>query len=298
MYYHCAIWAEFNIVRSVVAYVLDVLPLALQVMVACEPSDQILAVLLETNDQLLSALTGWDATAQRLVMLQSQQPPAAFNSNHASSSNPASATQKPSSAAAQLPSSSSTSNGSHDCPPAASTSAGGAFWDSLQAQAHQSHGTQPQLLHRPPQLQSQHAAPQRAQDFASSSGRRGNDGQSENSMRQGAIASNSYLDELSGLPASQYPHQKLQSGGDTWQPFGAGPAQPSGPALASHRPQQAAHSQTVNSGPEQQHAGYQGSLLSYALKEQPSRESNEVSDPFAGVWCTNVCRAVLRVCMF
>ena len=287
---YCAI-AEHNTHTSMDLFKLAFLeapPSAIQVMVACEPSDTIMAVLLETNDQLLSAVTGWDATAQRLAMLQSQQPAAA--SNHASSSNSASAVQIPNPDFAQLPNSSSAGNGSLNYPTAALTSAGGSFWDRLQPQADQSHGSRPQL-------QPTDATPQRAQDFASSSGRRVDDTQPENSIRQATAASNSYLDELGGPPVSRYPHQQVQSGDDTWQPFGAGPAQPSGPASASGWPQQASHSQAVNGVPRQQHAGYQGSVLSYALKQQPSQEASQVTDPLAGMCCTQMYPTVL-CCVF
>lgn len=219
-------------------------------MIACEPSDQILAALLDTNDHLLSAVTGWDATAQRLAMLQSQQQPGQSAPLHVSQSAAADAAE-------QL-------FGSGDNPPAATPSSGGAFWGTVQPQTRQSHANQPQRAKHQPQHQQSPAV-------GSSSARR----QAQQSSRQGT--GNSYLDDLDSQ--TQYPHQQIQPRVDTWQPFGADSKQPSSngpdqaPGLASSsrvQPAQASHS-------------YQGTVLNYTLKDQQPLDANGVNDLFTGV---------------
>lgn len=246
-------------------------PSRLQVMIACEPSDQILAALLEANDQLMSAVTGWDATAQRLAMLQSQQPamPHQSNSNPAPSSN--------------------ISNSSHGTPPVTTASSGGAFWDTLQPQGGQSHGTEVQQQSQHAQHQLQH---QQLPSTASSTGRTVQD-RKQIQQRSGPVASTStsYLDDLTGLPQSQYPHQQAQPQVDTWQPFGAGPQQPQrassqqalAPATANNQPAQTSYSHAPNVLSHTPRGGFQGSVLSYTLKDQQPHSNDAMGDPFAGV---------------
>lgn len=233
-------------------------------MIACEPSDQILAALLDTNDQLLSALTGWDATAQRLAMMHSHHLAAPPQPAHDPSSNP--------SPAASI--SNSSNNRRSDLDQHVGSS-GGSFWDTAQPQRSQSHGSQPQL-----------------QQQAGSSNSNALQGyrQGEQTARQAGVASSSYLDDLAGLPVSGYPHQQVQSGGDTWQPFGAGPEQPLAPAASSKsQPEQAVDANTPR-------GGYQGSVLSYTRKSEQPQDSWEGADPFASEYAM-LCSAMLCCAM-
>lgn len=236
----------------------------LQVMVACEPTDSVLAALLQTNDDLLAAVSNWESTASHLVMQESQSMTAATTSaRSASSSHVASTTPEASD-------SSTSSTADLDPSPAAS---GGLFWSSTTAAApmqlpHASAQQPPQQHHQQPQQQLY------PQIYTSNvSAEVGRASAARQDLGFGPLASNgSYLDSLAGLQP-QYPHQlpapgsHPQSPDAAWQGFGAGAgmlaALPSEPAATAAR----------QSGRVDPPHEFHGSVLSYRLAEPQQAEA-------------------------
>lgn len=239
----------------------------LQVMVACEPTDSVLAALLQTNDDLLAAVSNWESTASRLVMQESQSMTAASRSalsqSSASSAHVASATPEASD-------SSTSSTADLEPSPAAS---GGLFWSSTTAAApmqlpHASAQQPPQQHHQQPQQQLY------PQIYTSNvSAEVGRASAARQDLGFGPLASNgSYLDSLAGLQP-QYPHQlpapgsQPQSSDAAWKGFGAGAgmlaALPSEPNATAAR-----QSSRVNPPHE-----FHGSVLSYRLAEPQPAEA-------------------------
>ena len=183
----------------------------MQVMIACEPSNGVLAALLQANDDLLAAVNSWDTTASRLVMLQSRS----------SAPEP---TQRQQSAsfrvtpAPEISDSSSSSSSASDMTPATAAS-GGVFWSHLEAVPNvQLPGSTSQQHAQQAQQQQQHWArvgPSAQQSYPSLLDSGPAQGQHAASTRQRQDSSQrqssdgSHVDDaVSGLQP-QYPHQSL-----------------------------------------------------------------------------------------
>lgn len=225
-------------------------------MVACEPQDHILAVLLETNDQLLAAISSWDATVHRLTLVESQQPAA----TPSTSDTPSVGTQQ------QPDWVGSSKQSSAEAAAPAVAPAGGSFWDSASPQANSAYPAQRQSHNAPFEAQSSdHGLP------------------NLHNTAQASTSSSNYLDELGSLPVSQYPNQQLQSDADAWQAFDGGPAQV--PATSSSPSRQAAQDPAARDATDPSLHEYHGSVLSYTLKERQPEETityPQIADPFAG----------------
>ena len=223
-------------------------------MIACEPSDSVLAALLQANDDLLATVNSWDTTASRLVMLQSKS--AATTSVHS---------QQSATRVATTPDlSDSSSNSASDMTPTTAAS-GGVFWSHLEAGPPVKPRSTPQETQQQRQPQAERSqqsypslldsGPAQRQDGVSMGSQ-----QHDSSQRQ----SSSHLDDLAGLQP-QYPHQSLapnhqQNRGDaSWHGFMAGRSMPS--ALSSVQSEGQNRAASHAGGPQEFH----GTVLSYRL---------------------------------
>ncbi len=231
-------------------------------MVACEPSDSVLAALLQMNDDLLAAVSRWESTASRLVMQQSQSAaslatvsaPGSAASSHAAITTP------------ELSDSSTSSTSDLASTPVAS---GGLFWSSS------SPATSRNIPHAATQQQQQQLYPSVYSSNVGVQPGRGSAARQDRGLGQLASHGN-YLDDLAGVQP-HYPHQTPAStdqshGSDTtWQAFGASggmpSALPSGTAAATGVKQ--AEAPRRADGTHEFH----GTVLSYRLAEpQPAGE--------------------------
>ncbi|DBB01169.1 TPA: hypothetical protein ACH3X1_001055 [Trebouxia sp. C0004] len=237
-----------------------------QVMVACEPSDSVLAALLQMNDDLLAAVSRWETTASRLVMQQSQSAaplPTVSAQDSAASSHVAITTPELSD--------SSTSSTSDLAPtPVAS---GGLFWSSSSA------ATSRHIPHAVSQQQQQQQQ-ERLYPEVYSSGVNAQPGRGSAARQDqglGQLASHGhYLDDLAGVQP-HYPHQTPAStdqshGSDTtWQAFEAGGGMPS--ALPSETAAATGVKHAEAPGSADASHEFHGTVLSYRLAEpQPADE--------------------------
>ncbi|DBA69579.1 TPA: hypothetical protein ACH3X2_012657 [Trebouxia sp. C0005] len=235
-----------------------------QVMVACEPSDSVLAALLQMNDDLLAAVSRWESTASRLVMQLSQSaaPPATVSApGSIASSHVAITTPEMSD--------SSTSSTSDLAPtPVAS---GGLFWSSSGAATSRNMpraATQQQL----PQQQQQPQEQLYPSVYSSSVGAQPGTGSTARQDQDlGQLASHgNHLDDLARVQP-HYPHQTPAStdqshGSDTtWQAFGAGRGMPS--ALPSEIAAASSVKQAEAPGGAGAPHEFHGTVLSYRLAE-------------------------------
>lgn len=239
-----------------------------QVMIACEPSDSILAALLQTNDDLLEAVKSWEATVSRLVMLQSRS--AATPAAAASTRSQGSTSSRIATTAPELSDSSSSSTS--DLVPTTAPS-GGLFWNHLEAAppaqppcSTSQQQQQPQQQQLYPTLHK--ASPQPRQDGSVAA-----DQQRGSSQMQ---SSSSYLDDLA-LLQPQYPHQSAQSsqpsdGKDAnWQAFGAATSLPSTLPSGSRN----LDPQSGGTSTAEQHKEFHGSVLSYRLASPKHADVSE-----------------------
>ena len=232
-------------------------------MIACEPSDSVLAALLQANDDLLAAVHSWDTTASRLVMLQSRSAtPAPADIQQPASSQVA--------ANLEVLDSSSSSTSASDMTPSTAAS-GGLFWSHLEAAPKvQLPGSTSQQ-----QVQPQHqarAGPSSQQSYPSlldSSPAQSQHGASirqQQGSSQKQSSSRSHLDGLAGLQP-QYPHQSLVSSHQqspdaaSWQGFRADGSMPA--ALSSNSMQSEGQSKAGNRADGVQE--FPGSVLNYRL---------------------------------
>ena len=232
-------------------------------MVACEPSDSVLAALLQMNDDLLAAVSSWERTKPRLAMQQSRSAaPSTHSQGSASSSRVASN-------APELSDSSASSASDLVPTPVA---LGGLFWSSTNA-ARPTQLTQAPAQQLPQQQQQQQQREQLYPSIFTSSA--GDVQNRDTTARQGqglgqASSSGSYLDDLAGLQP-QYPHQTLspahQAHTDdaTWQAFVAGAGVPS--VLPSELRGASASRQAEVASRAQPAQEFHGTVLSYKLAE-------------------------------
>ena len=208
---------------------------------ACEPSDSVLAALLQMNDDLLAAVSSWNTTASRLAIQQSRsaaQPTASGTSQGSASSHVVSTTP-------ELSDSSTSSNS--DLAPT-TVSSGGLFWSSTTA------ARPTQLPYSPAQQLPQQLPPQQGL-------------QPQNRGVSQLHSNGSFLDDLAGLQP-QYPHQSVTRPHDedaSWQVHEAGAGLPS--ALPPGSAAAAAGRQTQLLGRSEPVQEFQGSVLSYRLAE-------------------------------
>ena len=245
-------------------------------MVACEPSDSVLAALLQMNDDLLAAVSRWESTASRLVMQQSQSAaPLATVSAPGSTASSHVATTTP-----ELSDSSTSSTSDLAPTPVAS---GGLFWSSRSAATSRNvphAATQQQLLQQVPQQQQQQQEqlyPSVYSGSVSAQPSRGSAARQDQGLGPSTRPGN-YLDDLAGVQP-HYPHQTpastIQSHGSdtTWQAFGAAggmpSALPSGPAAATSIKQAEAPGKA--DAPHEFH----GTVLSYRLAEPQRADEPE-----------------------
>lgn len=245
-----------------------------QVMVACEPSDSVLAALLQMNDDLLAAVSRWESTASCLVMQQSQSAaplPTVSAQGSASSSRAAITTPELSD--------SSTSSTS-DLPPIPVAS-GGLFWSNSGTSTS---GNIPNAATQQQQLPQQQQQKQLYPLVYSSSVRAppGMGSAARQDQGLGQLASHgNYLDELAGVQP-HYPHQtpvptEQSHGSDiTWQAFGAGGGMPS--ALPSETAVATGVKQAEASGRADAPHEFHGTVLSYRLAE-PQRADEPMQEP-------------------
>jgi len=242
-------------------------------MVACEPSDSVLAALLQMNDDLLAAVGRWESTASRLVMQQSQSvAPLATVSAPGSTASSRAAITTPEM------SDSSTSSTSDLAPtPVAS---GGLFWSSSSAATSRNipHAAiQQQLPQQLPQQQQEQLYPSVYTSSVSAQTGRGSAARQDQDLGQLASHGN-YLDDLAGVQP-HYPHQtpastnQSHASDTTWQVFGAGGgmplALPSGTAAATGVKQAEAPGRA--DGTHEFH----GTVLSYRLAEPQRAERRQ-----------------------
>jgi len=244
-------------------------------MVACEPSDSVLAALLQMNDDLLAAVSRWESTASRLVMQQSQSA-----APLATVSAPGSAASSHAAITTPEMSDSSTSSTSDLAPtPVAS---GGLFWSSSGPATSRNipHAATQQLPQQLPQQQQQQQEQLYPSVYSGSVGaQRGRGSAARQDQGLGQLASHgNYLEDLAGVQP-HYPHQTpastIQSHGSdtTWQAFGAAggmpSALPSGPAAATSIKQAEAPGKA--DAPHEFH----GTVLSYRLAEPQRADEPE-----------------------
>ena len=250
-------------------------------MVACEPSDSVLAALLQMNDDLLAAVSRWESTASRLVMQQSQSAaplatvsaPGSTASSHVAITTP------------ELSDSSTSSTSDLAPTPVAS---GGLFWSSSSAATSRNvphAATQQQLPQQAPKQQQQQQQEQLYPSVYSGSVSaqpgRGSAARQDQGLGPSTSPGN-YLDDLAGVQP-HYPHQTPAStnqshGSDTtWQAFGAGDGMPS--ALPSETAAAATGvAQTEASGRAEAPHEFHGTVLSYRLAE-PQPAGGLMQDP-------------------
>ncbi len=247
-------------------------------MVACEPSDSVLAALLQMNDDLLAAVSRWESTASHLVMQQSQSAvPLATASAQGSAASCHAAITTP-----ELSDSSTSSTSDLTPTPVAS---GGLFWSSSGAATSRNiphAATQQQLLQQLPQQQQQ---PEQLYPLVYSSSVGAQPGTSSAARQDqglGQLASHgNYLDDLAGVQP-HYPHQTPAStdqshGSDTtWQAFGAGGGMPS--ALPSETAAATSIKQAEAPGRANAPHEFHGTVLSYRLAE-PQRADEPMQEP-------------------
>ena len=243
-------------------------------MVACEPSDSVLAALLQMNDDLLAAVSKWESTASRLVMQQSQSA-----APLATVSAPGSAASSHAAITTPEMSDSSTSSTSDLAPtPVAS---GGLFWSSSGPATSRNipHAATQQLPQQLPQQQQQQEQLYPSVYSGSVGAQRGRGSAARQDQGLGQLASHgNYLEDLAGVQP-HYPHQTPAStnqshGSDTtWQAFGAAggmpSALPSGPAAATSIKQAEAPGKADT--PHEFH----GTVLSYRLAEPQRADEPE-----------------------
>ena len=250
-------------------------------MIACEPSDNVLAALLQANDDLLAAVHSWDTTASRLVMLQSKSATPGPAQSQPSASSRVAATP-------EVSDSSSSSTSASDMAPSAVAS-GGVFWSHLEAVPNA------QLPRSTSQQQAQQAQPQHHAQAGPSSqqsypslldgsppqSQHGASTQRQHDSSQKQSSSGSHLDDLAGLQP-QYPHQSLvpshQQSQDnaSWQGFRAGGSMPAAlpPSSMLSEGQSEAGSRA---DPVQE---FHGSVLSYRLATPTHSEGPQQMLPF------------------
>ena len=255
----------------------------MQVMIACEPSDSVLAALLQANDDLLAAVHSWDTTASRLVMLQSSSAtPAPAHSQQSASSQVA--------AIPEVSDSSSSSASVSDMTPSPVAS-GGVFWTHLEAVPNVQ---LPRSASRQHAQQAQHqarAGPSSQQSYPSlidsspAQSQHGASKRQQHDSSQTQSSSRSHLDDLAGLQP-QYPHQSLvpshqQGHGDaSRQGFRADGSLPAALSLTSE-------GQSEAGSRADQVQEFHGSLLNYKLatpkhSEGPEQELQFSQDSAAG----------------
>ena len=247
-------------------------------MVACEPSDSVLAALLQMNDDLLAAVSRWESTASRLVMQQSQSAaPLATVSAPGSTASSHVATTTP-----ELSDSSTSSTSDLAPTPVAS---GGLFWSSSSAATSRNvphAATQQQLLQQVPQQQQQQQEqlyPSVYSGSVSAQPSRGSAARQDQGLGPSTRPGN-YLDDLAGVQP-HYPHQTPAStnqshGSDTiWQAFGAGDGMPSAlPSETAAAATGVAQTEASGRAPHEFH----GTVLSYRLAE-PQPAGGLMQDP-------------------
>ena len=234
-------------------------------MVACEVSDSVLAALLQTNDDLVAAVSSWEGTASRLAMQQSRSTaPAASNSRGSAAS---------SCMTSSTPEMSDSSNSSTSGPAAQS----GLFWSSAIAP-----GPSAQLAAAPPQqalhLQQQQGLHAPHVPYKPGAGRDKGGGRRQDPALD-MPSSASFLDDLAGSQP-QYPHQPASpghhGGAAGWDAFGSrasmAAASPSEPMVGGPQPQAGALS---GAEPAQE---FHGSVLRYRLAE-PQQMQESPAEP-------------------
>ena len=251
----------------------------MQVMIACEPSDSVLAALLQANDDLLAAVHSWDTTASRLVMLQSRSATAAPAQSLPSASSDVAATP-------EVLDSSSSSTSASDMTPSTAAS-GGAFWSQLEAGSNvqlprsssqqQQSQPQPQALAGPFSQQSYpsllDSSPAQSQPGASI--------RQQHDSSQKQSSSGSHLDDLAGLQP-QYPHQSLapadQQSRDnaSWQGLRADGSMPAALSLNSMQSEGQGKAGSRVDGVQEFH----GSVLNYRLATPKHAEGLEEESRF------------------
>ena len=246
-------------------------------MVACEPSDNILAALLQMNDELLAAVSSWDSTASRLAMLQSTSTAAASatSASTAAGHSHGSLPSRAASATAELSDSSSSSTS--DRVPT-SVASGGLFWSSADAEPSQASAAQ-----QVPQQQRQRQQPQQQQQQQQSFGQlypsvytspgdelRNSSAAAARQGQDNPSSNGNFLDDSAGTRPG-YPHQAAAQASASdfgisnadWSAFRSNGQAPS--ALPSR---QAASGRQAETGIRPQPTTeFHGTVLSYKLAE-------------------------------
>ncbi|KAL3141149.1 hypothetical protein ABBQ38_003497 [Trebouxia sp. C0009 RCD-2024] len=231
-----------------------------QVMVACEPVDSVLAILLQANDDLLAAVNSWDTTASRLVMLQSR--------SAAATSAPSQ--QPPSSRRAASPalSGSSSTNSASDLTPTTAAS-GGVFWSRLEIEPStqnprgSSHRQQAHQQQQQPQAESSHESYPSLLD--SSSAQRQEKAAAAGSNRQRhdsskMLSSSGYAARQQQQNHQQQPTFQDQNPDDArWHAFGAGASMPAALSSGSMHPHGGGEASNRAEGLQE----FRGTVLNY-----------------------------------
>ncbi len=245
-------------------------------MVACEPSDSVLAALLQMNDDLLAAVSKWESTASCLVMQQSQSAaPLATVSARGSAASSHVAITTP-----ELSDSSTSSTSDLAPTPVAS---GGLFWSSSGAATSRNIPHAANQQHLPQQQQQQQQQQEQLYPLVYSSSVSAQPGRGSAARQDqglGQLASHgNFLDDLAGVQP-HYPHQtpasadQFNGSNTTWQAFGAGGGMPSAlPSETAAGVKQAEASDRVDAPHE-----FHGTVLSYRLAE-PQRADEPMQEP-------------------
>ena len=243
-------------------------------MVACEPSDSVLAALLQMNDDLLAAVSRWESTASRLVMQQSQSAaplatvsaPGSAASSHAAITTP------------EMSDSSTSSTSDLALTPVAS---GGLFWSSSGPATSRNipHAATQQLLQQLPQQQQQQEQLYPSVYSGSVGAQRGRGSAARQDQDLGQLASHgNYLEDLAGVQP-HYPHQtpvstdQSHSSDTTWQAFVAGGGLPS--ALPAETAAATSIKQAEAPGRADAPHEFHGTVLSYRLAEPQRADEPE-----------------------
>lgn len=257
----------------------------MQVMIACEPSDSVLAALLQANDDLLAAVNSWDTTASRLVMLQSRSPAPEPTQRPQSASSRVTA-------APEVSDSSSSSTSASDMIPATAAS-GGVFWSHLEAvPSVQLLGSTSQQQAQQVQQQQHHRArvgpsPQHSYplllDSGPAQGQHAASTRQQHDSSQGHSSGASHFDDVAGLQP-QYPHQSLVSPSHqqlhdegSWHgSLGAGGSMPTALPLNSTR----SEGQSKAGSRADRVQEYRGSVLNYRLASPKHSGAPQQQSPF------------------
>lgn len=232
----------------------------MQVMVACEPVDNVLAILLQTNDDLLAAVNRWDTTASRLVMLQSRLAAA----TSAPSQQPRSSRR----AASPALSGSSSTNSASDLTPTTAAS-GGVFWSRLEVEPPRQnppsslHQQQVHQQHQRPQAESSHGSHPSLLDSSFAQRQEGAAAAGANPQRRGSskmLSSSSYATRQQQQTHQQQSTLHDQNPDDaSWHAFGAGASMPAAPSAGSMHSQGGGEASNRAEGLQE----FRGTVLNY-----------------------------------